>query len=489
MYTLIINHLTREKRYALVKNNEVEKLVIHQPQQQSSVGNIYLGTVEKVLPGMNAAFVGIGEEKSGYLHRDKLVSYVQNNDDKLLKESKSISSYVHQGEKLLMQVEKEAAGTKGPRLTGVIELQGKHLIYMPSGRYVAVSKKIEDDEFREKLRHFGHEIKEPEEGLIFRTSSKNESQNHLSAELEELRLQYKELLQSARSLKKPGKILENNVLLDEISEEIYRREITEIIVDDLSLKFDLQKKYQIPIQVYNGRENIFSAFRLEHEIDKALKRIVWLENGAYLIIDEAEALTVIDVNTGKYSGKQDLANTIVKTNEWAAIEAAKQIRLRDIAGMILIDFIDMKDEKDRNRIFKLMEAELRKDERRTKVIGFTPLGILQLTRKKTKPAISEALTVKCPSCEGTGRVLSPETVAFRLERELWEHLGGDCEAVLIESTEDVLRIFSGEQNIHKKRMEELLGMEIVFSEITSFKPFYEIRQFGTTEETKKKARM
>lgn len=487
MYTLIINSLTREKRYALVKNNVVEKLFIQQPKQQSAVGNIYLGIVEKVLPGMNAAFIEIGEEKSGFVHRDKLASYVQTEEGKDGKESKSISAYVHQGEKLLIQVEKDAAGTKGPRLSGIIELQGNHLIYMPQGRYVAVSKKIEDSQVREELRELGHEMKAPEEGLIFRTSSENESREYLLAELEQLRKEYKEIVQAAGMLKKPGKVLERNLLMDEISADIERLEITEIIVDDSDLKLQLQKKLQLSVQLYSGKENIFSAYRLEHEIEKALKRIVWLDNGAYLIIDEAEALTVIDVNTGKYSGKHELSETILKTNEWAAVEAAKQIRLRDIGGMILIDFIDMKEERDRKRIASLMNQELKKDERRTNIIGFTPLGILQMTRKKTKPAISEALTVRCPVCEGTGRVLSPETVAFRLERELWEHKWADYEAVLIDVTSDVQITFSGEDNVHKQRMEELLGLEIIFSLKESLIPGYEIRQFGTSEEIRMRA--
>ncbi|MBY0123948.1 Rne/Rng family ribonuclease [Bacillus sp. S/N-304-OC-R1] len=489
MYTLIINYTSREKRYALVNNSMIEKLVIQQPQQQSAVGTIYLGTVEKVLPGMNAAFINIGEEKSGYLHRDKLASFVQAQKDKNIKEMKSVSSYVHQGEKLLVQVEKDATGAKGPRLTGIIELQGTHMIYMPQGRYVAVSKKIEEQDLREELRQFGHEAKKQEEGLIFRTTSRNQPKEKLLDELEQLREKSKELQITAGSLKKPGKVLERDSMIEEIIEVMERLEISEILVDDLALKHELQVHCDIPIVHYNGKENIFSVYKLEHEIEKALKRIVWLDNGAYLIFDEAEALTVIDVNTGKYIGKHDLAETAVKTNEWAAAEAARQIRLRDIAGMILIDFIDMKEEKDRNRIASLMAQELRKDDRRTNIVGFTPLGIMQITRKRIKPAISEALMVKCPTCDGKGRVLSPETVAFRLERELWEHRGSDYAAVLIEATEDVQALFSGEQNVHKQRLEELMGLEIIFSIKLSPKPEYEIRQFGTSEEIRRKARI
>lgn len=487
MDKLVVNYVPRERRFACIKNNRVEQLVIDQPKQRSLAGNIYLGTVAKVMPGLNAAFVEIGEEKSGFLHRDKLAAYVQSNEDKLVKDKRSISSYVHQGEKLLVQVEKDATGTKGPRLSGLIEFPGDSLIYMPYGRYVAVSKKIEDAAAREKWRQFGYRLKEENEGLIFRTSCENKQVDELIAELEQLRMEYRKLLRNAEALKKPGKVFEEDTFEENILDEIKKMEDGEVIVDDLHLKNRLQKNSTLPISLYAGKENIFSAYKVEAEIEKALKRLVWLENGAYLIFDEAEALTVIDVNTGKFTGKQNCRDTVLKTNEWAAEEAARQIRLRDIGGMILIDFIDMKEEADRRHILSKMEAELGKDERRTNLVGFTPLGILQLTRKKTKPAITETLTERCQVCEGTGWVLSAETFAFRLERELWEHRGQDHQAVLVEATPEVAGIFSGEYGIHKKRMEDTVGFEIIFSLKESCKSYYKLRQFGDVEELRRKA--
>ncbi|MBP2240576.1 ribonuclease G [Cytobacillus eiseniae] len=482
MKSIIINNTTREQRYAVLHDQTVETLVINQPKQHSTVGNIYLGIVEKVLPGMNAAFVDIGEGKSGYLHRDKLASFLASNEEKEVKASRSISSYVHQGERILVQVEKDATGTKGPKLTGVIELQGNYLIYMPSGRYVAISKKIENNQMREKWRQWGYQIKAEAEGLILRTTSIEQSEETLISELNQLRDEYNELFLKSKAMKKTGKVYERNTFIDEILNLTKGNEAGEIIVDDVSTKAILEKNSQLPVRLYSGKENIFSAYRIEHEVEKALKRIVWLENGAYLIFDEAEALTVIDVNTGKFAGKSNYEETVLKTNEWAAVEVARQIRLRDIGGIILIDFIDMKEESSRKRIFHKIKEELSKDERRTNVIGFTPLGILQLTRKKTKPAILEALTDKCPTCEGSGRILSAETMAFRLERELWEYRINDSEAIHIHTTEEVARIFSGEQHVHKKRMEEIIGMKIIFTVIDTNMPFYEIRQFGEKAE-------
>lgn len=480
---LIVNSLTREKRFALLNGQTIEKFFIEQPKSHSIVGNLYLGVVSKVLPGMNAAFVDIGEEKSGYLHRDQLPAFVKSDEPKEVRNSRSISSFVHQGEKILVQVEKDATGTKGPRLTGIIELQGENIIYMPSGRYVAISKKIADERNRDRLRRFGKQIKTEYEGLIFRTSAENQSEAVIANELEELRNMYQELERTAASRKKPALLFEKDLFYEQLISEIKTIGRGEVVVDDIRLKNKIDQyvkaaKINMNVTLYTGKENIFSAWEIEHQIEKALKRIVWLENGAYLIFDEAEALTVIDVNTGKYSGKNDLHDTVVSVNLAAAEEAARQIRLRDIGGIILIDFIDMKKEEDRERVLQKIQCELTKDDRRTKVIGFTPLGILQLTRKKTKVAISEALTVKCAVCEGTGRVLSPETVAFRLERELWEHRLSDYDGVLIETTREVADVFAGGNDIHQNRLEELLGLKIKF-EITddSPKPFYHIKRF------------
>ncbi len=484
---VIINYTSREKRFAFLKEKNVERLVVNQPSRVSNVGHIYVGTVAKVVPGMNAAFIEIGEGKSGFIHRDKLASFVVNKHKNRDKGNQTISSYVHQGERLLVQIEKDATGTKGPRLTGIIEFAGNHLIYMPNGCYVAVSKKIESHPVREKLRRFGYTIKNEEEGLIFRTSCEGLTDDELIEEFTYLREQYQLLMSKAKNMKKPANLYNKDTFLDELDALLTKMDTAEVIVDDLSLMDNLKKRHMsLDFTLYNGKENIFSAFHVEQEIDKALKRIVWLENGAYLIFDEGEALTVIDVNTGKFEGKQNLEDTVLKTNKLAAIEVARQIRLRDLAGMILIDFIDMKNDAARDQISKQMEKELMKDERRTNLIGFTPLGILQLTRKKTKVSISEALMTKCSVCEGTGRVLSAETIAFRLERELWEYRNGDFEAVLIELSAEVKEFFCGEKDIHKKRMEELLGFQFIFSISSSPAPFYELRQFGNLKDLNRK---
>ncbi|NRD75986.1 Rne/Rng family ribonuclease [Bacillus sp. BRMEA1] len=478
MDKLIINYMGREKRYVFIHDQRVEKLGFDRPEQQSLVGNIYYGTVTKVLPGMNAAFIDIGESKNAYLHRDTIPSYVLSAE-----KNKSITSFVHQGEKLLVQVDKDAVGTKGPKVTGIVELEGNHLIYMPNGRYVAVSKKIADEHIKTQLRKLGTRIKATEEGLIFRTSSITAEETELQSELDDLRQQYQELLKRTSVLKKTGIIFQKDTFFERIQEQIAKMTSGEVVTDDLEIKKILeQKSPHLHYAFYSGKENIFSVFRVEQEIEKALKRIVWLDNGSYLVFDETEALTVIDVNTGKFSGKTDYQDTVLKTNQLAAMEILRQLRLRDIGGIILIDFIDMVRVPDRQMILQLIESELAKDAKRTKVIGFTELGILQLTRKRTKEAISGTLQKKCPICDGTGRILSAETIAFRLERELLEHRNSDFEAVLIETTLEVKAELLGPDERFRSSLEELLHLTIYFSIQSSANPYYIVKQLGSRQE-------
>jgi ribonuclease G len=480
--TLVINYTAREKRFAYSQDNQVEKLVFDRPEHQSLVGNIYYGTITKVLPGMNAAFIDIGEAKNAYLHRDVLPAYVLSPQ-----KNGSITSFVHQGEKLLVQVDKDAVGTKGPKVSGIIEIEGNHLIYMPSGRYVAVSKKIADENRKAALRRLGGRLKTAEEGLIFRTSSMTATEAEIQDELDHLRRQYQELLRKAAALKKPGVIFQKDTFIEQVQTQAAKMTAGEVIVDDLALKKLLeQKNSQLKVSYYNGKENIFSVYKVEQEIEKALKRIVWLDNGSYLVFDETEALTIIDVNTGKFSGKADYQDTVFKTNQLAAREVIRQLRIRDIGGIVLIDFIDMHREQDKQTILDTIEKEIRKDEKRTKVIGFTPLGILQLTRKRTKVALSGALQVKCPVCDGTGRILSPETLAFRLERELLEHRHSDFEAVLVETTNEVKAALLGSNEQFRSGLEELLHLTIYFSIQPSIEPYYLIKQFGTDSEIAEK---
>ncbi|WP_042459170.1 Rne/Rng family ribonuclease [Neobacillus dielmonensis] len=483
METLIINYKSREKRFAYLRDNSIEKIMIDRPEQHSLVGNIYYGTITKVLPGMNAVFVNIGEDKNAYLHRNELPAYLFSAD-----KQKNITSFAHQGEKLLVQVNKDATGTKGPRVTGIIEIQGNNLIYLPNGQYISVSKKIADEQQKARFRKLGSRLTTKEEGLIFRTSSINSTEEEIQQEFDSLRDKYHEMQTKAASLTKPGILYQQDTFLELVANQAVRMKNGEIVVDDLEIKKWLEQKHlTAAVTFYNGKENIFSAHTVEQKLEKALKRIVWLDNGSYLIFDETEALTIIDVNTGKFSGKADYRDTVFKTNLLAAKEIMHQLRLRDIGGIVVIDFIDMSREQDKQAILDIMKQEIDRDDKRTKLIGFTPLGILQLTRKKTKVTLSEALQIKCPTCDGTGRILSPETVAFRLERELLEHRMSDDEAVWIETTPDVKTALLGPEEEHRGLLEQMVQLKLYFSLQHSVEPYYVLKQFGDGDEIAQKA--
>ncbi len=489
---LIINCSGREKRAAFIHNGKAGQIEIGREETRSLVGGIFLGIVTKVLPGMNAAFIDIGTDKNAYLHRDSLAEYVQSGLPNEERERKSISAFVRQGERLLVQVEKDPVGTKGAKVTGIIEVPGTHLVYMPAGNYLAVSKKISDSGRREELRVLGREARLEGEGLIFRTSAGGAVDEEIVSEIDRLRREAEGLLQKAAEMKKPGLVAQADVFVDKLLPIIERMESGEVAADDSGLLSELKMRFggikkELVFSFYSGKENILAAHGVEAELEKLLKRVVWLENGAYLLIEETETLTAIDVNTGKFSGKNSLQDTVLKTNLLAAEEIARQIRLRDLAGMILVDFIEMKTDEERSRVSAKMDAELRKDNRRTRNAGFTALGIFQLTRKRLGPSLSETLTVKCPSCGGTGRISSPETEAFKLERELWEHRGSVEEAVLVEASPSVKKVFEGEAGIHLKRLQEALGMLIIIKPVENAVNFYAVKQFGTAGELRKKA--
>lgn len=478
MEKMLVNMKSREKRFAYLFNNKLERLYIEQPQQKSAVGNIYVGIVTKVAPGMNAAFVDIGEVKNCYLPKDKLASYSADDSSFNEKKNRSISTYIKQGEKVLVQVVKDATGTKGPKLTGIVELQKDNLVYMPYGRYIAVSKKLADQKLQQQLRSVGKKLTAQSEGLIFRTSAANASEAELTAEVDELRQKYTELLRQAATAKKPALLLANNDYERELFRILEKMESGEVFVDTQEEAKGWSSVFpKLTFHYYADNKNLFSFFAVEKDIEDALKRIVWLEKGAYLIIDETEAATIIDVNTGKYEGKHNLEQTAFDTNRYAALEAARQLKVRDLSGIILIDFIDMPKEHER-KIEEIMKKELQKDSRQTKVIGFTALGILQITRKKTVVPLSQAVKTKCPVCDGTGAVMSAESMAFKLERELWEYERSDHDLIEVEAQREVIKVFSGKDKQHLKRLEEILGMQITLHERDFAIPDFHIKYIG-----------
>ena len=474
MRKIIINEKTKEGRCALLENNLLSE--IHQTYsfEDEIVGNIYIGRVTKVLPGMQSAFIDLGLKQNGYIHRNDLISFQLNGT----RGSKtSISHYIREGDLLVVQVVKEGTDQKGPKLTTNIEFGGKLLVYMPYGDYVAVSKKLSDDKERNRLLHIAHELRKENEGLLFRTASLNQPEEVLREEYIGLKLKFQSL--QKKNGKKPVCVFEARSFVDRILNELAIKADDTIISDQLDRVQNLRRQFPDTTIIYHdAKEAIFSTYKINPEIDKLLKQIVWLKNGSNIVVEQTEAMTIIDVNTAKFSGKLSMRDTVLKTNQIAAKEIAKQIRLRNVSGIILVDFIDMKHKEDQKIIIETISQEMKKDRVQHKIIGFTELNILQLTRKKVRQSIEVSLTETCQTCLGTGRVPSTESIAYNLERALWEYQYMDDEAVWVEATAGVIELLKGVDGEHLKKLEDALKFKVICTEISTAVPSYHIKQIG-----------
>ncbi|KHF40932.1 RNAse G [Halalkalibacter okhensis] len=480
---------TRERRAAIVENDRVVELMVERTLENRIVSNVYRGRVVNVLPGMQAAFVDIGREKNGFLYRDDLLSFHLSNEDEEKKKERSISEFVKQGEELLVQVTKEGFGSKGPRLTGVVSFPGQFLVYMPEGDYVGVSRRFSNEAERERWRDIAEGIIEGNEGLIIRTSCEGKQAEVITQEFHFLRKLWKELWKEGKTKKAPALIHQDSGLIERIVRDFSFADIDKMVVDRLD-DYQVLKELLEPfpkladsLSLYREKENIFSAYGIEKELERALRRQIWLKNGAYLMIDQTEALTVIDVNTGKFTGKTNLHDTVRKTNSEAAKEIARQLRLRDISGIIVIDFIDMKRAEDREYVQNVFEKALKHDRTKTNVLGMTGLGLLEMTRKKVRQNLQSSLSKTCPTCSGKGVVLSDEAQAFKIERQLWEYRGMDEEALVLELPAPVSTVLFGQKGEHLKRLEEALGFRIlVYPNKRLQEEKFSFRYIGTLDE-------
>lgn len=476
---------TRERRAAVVEHGRVVELMIERPLQNRIVSNVYRGRIVNVLPGMQAAFVDIGREKNGFLYRDDLLSFHLSEEEEETKKQRSISDFVRQGEEVIVQVTKEGFGTKGPRLSGVVSFPGQFIVYMPEGGYVGVSRRFSSESERERWRDIGDQLIEDKEGLIIRTSCEGQAAEVIERELQFLRKCWRELWKKEKNRKAPALIHQDSGLIERIVRDFSYADIEEMVVDSRD-EYHLLKVLLEPfpalrekLSLYREKENIFTAFGIEKELERALRRQVWLKNGAYLMIDQTEALTVVDVNTGKFIGQTDLHDTVRKTNSEAAKEIAKQLRLRDISGIIVIDFIDMKREQDREHVLAVFENALKQDRTKTNVLGITGLGLVEMTRKKIRQNLQASLSKNCPTCSGKGVVLSDEAQAFKIERQLWEHRGLAVEALVLELPSSVSTVLFGTKGEHLKRLEEALGFRIlVYPNKKMAEESYAIRYVG-----------
>lgn len=428
---ILVDANTFATRVAVVEDGTPVELYVEQEGSERLVGNIYLGKVQNVLPGMQAAFVDIGLEKNAFLYAgDVFFPGDQYDGLEQLPQSRKITDLLRPGQNILVQVAKDPVGTKGARVTTHITLAGRSLVLMPTVDYVGVSRRIEKEEERNRLRKILHEIKPKNMGVIVRTASTGKTKEAFQEDLDSLLKLYADIDKKSKKGKVPRLMHAEQSLLFRTVRDLLMKDVDRVFVNDQKTFDELREVADVMAPKLKARilfkdsEALFDRYDTEAKIEKALARQVWLKSGGYLVIDRAEAMTIIDVNTGKYVGKDNLERTITNTNCEAAEEIAVQLRLRDIGGIVIIDFIDMDREADRNLVLQTLKNAMREDHIRSHVFGFTHLGLVELTRKKTGRSIGDTLKCTCPYCNGEAKVLNPYTVFNKVRKQTLQVLKG-----------------------------------------------------------------
>jgi ribonuclease G len=493
---IVINADGPETRVALVEDGYLGELYIERKRERGIAGNIYKGRVERVLPGMQAAFVNIGLEKSAYLH----VSDVRGTPDDLKRliagdaaaagseeeeeaadaarvgTGARIEDLLKEGQEIVVQVTKEPISTKGARTTRYVSLPGRHLVFMPTVDHVGISRRISSDKERRRLREIVDSMRPPGSGFIVRTVAEGVSERDLKADMEFLIKLWNEVVRRAEGGRCPALIYNDLDLLLRTVRDLFTADVAKLIIDSRA-EYDRVKKFVAAImpdfdgviELYEGNDPIFDGFGIEIEIDRALERKVWLKSGGYLIVDEMEALTAIDVNTGRFVGKSSLEDTITKTNMEAAREVAEQLRIRSIGGMIVVDFIDMDRPHNREKVTRSFNEYLRKDRSKAAVTRISELGLIEMTRKRTRESLLHTLTEPCTACEGKGYTKSRRTVTYELLRELRRQ--GDLvegDTVLVEVHPEVAQVLQTTDRAFLEEMEKRLQKRIVVKARGSF---------------------
>ena len=419
MRSIIVNMVPEETCMAVLEDGELQAVEMERSSHSHLVGNIYKGRVQNVLPGKQAAFVDIGTGKNAFL-------YIGDGLPHETIESMPQNARIHIGQSLPIQIVKDAIGTKGPRATMHISLPGRNVVLMPTAAYIGMSRRIEDEAERARLHAIAERICPKGMGLIIRTVAAGQSEENLAADVRYLVRLWESILARYRLKSKGSALLYRDAdLLIRLVRDRFSADVDELVIDDkeayqrvCSLVEAISPELVGRIRYYEAKTPIFKAYHIEEEIDKLGAREVELKSGGFLVIDKTEALTVIDVNTGKYVGKTNLGDTVYQTNLEAAAEILKQIRLRDIGGIIIVDFIDMEKESQKEELLAYMRGQVKHDRTKTNIVDITNLGLVEITRKKTRQNIDSIVYSECPICHGRGRIESPETVAIRISRDI-----------------------------------------------------------------------
>jgi ribonuclease G len=461
---LLINVTPNETRVALVENGVLQEVYIEREGKRGLVGNIYKGKVSRVLPGMQAAFIEAGLERAAFLHASDIVN--GKNED-----SDAINALVSEGQHIRVQVIKDPLGTKGARLTTQESIPSRFLVFMPGAEYVGVSQRIEDEEERARLKELLEAIISDEKyrgGYIIRTAADGVSETELHADVEFLNRMWESIQERSEQAEAGTLIHEDLKLAMRMMRDLVSPDIEKIRIDSRETHSKAKKFAEkfIPevadrIEYYPGERPLFDLYSVEDEIQKALEKKVQLKSGGYLIIDQTEAMTTIDVNTGGFVGHRNLEETIFKTNLEAAQAIARQLRLRNLGGIIILDFIDMNDEEHKRLVLRALEKSLEKDHAKCHISQVSALGLVEMTRKRSRESLEHILCESCPTCNGRGSLKTAETVCFEIFREiLREARQFEAQTFLVMASQDVIDRLVDEESTSIAELESFIGKPI-----------------------------
>ncbi len=468
---ILINVTPCETRAVVVDNGVLQEVFIERTEYRGLVGNIYKGKVCRVLPGMQAAFVEIGLARAAFLHASDISIPGGHTGDLQETEVPPIESLLREGQEILVQVIKDPMGTKGARLTTQLSVSSRYLVYMPDTQGVGVSLKIEDETERERLKGvLASQLEENNGGYILRTAAEGVTETDLAADLQFLHRLWAKLMDRKATIKCSEPLYEDLPLALRSLRDLFSPDIERIRIDSQST-FDSAVKFAegfmpecvLRLEHYQSNDPLFDLFGVEDEIRKALERKVSLKSGGYLIFDQTEAMTTVDVNTGGFVGHKNLEETIFKTNLEAARAIARQLRLRNLGGIIILDFIDMDEEEHREQVIATLEKAMMSDRARHNICGVSELGLVEMTRKRSRESLGHVLCEPCPACDGKGYAKSIETVCYEIYREiLREAKQYETSRFLVLASLDVIDKLSDEDSTYVAELEEFIGKPIEF---------------------------
>jgi len=483
---ILINVTFDEVRVGLLENGQLVEFYVERKKDTSLVGNIYKGKVVKVLPGMQSAFVDIGLEKAAFLYVADIKADIESYAPFLEEEEETeeiqiqikkdrqdvpIEDLIQEGQEIIVQVAKDPIGSKGARVTSYVTIPGRYLVLMPGLDHVGISRRITGEDERQRLKDIVEEIRPKGYGLIIRTASEGADAEELKGDLEFLRFIWENIQEKKDKASAPTLLYSDLDLVFRSVRDLMSQDVERMIIDS-RLEYERIRdfvntyfeKLAHRIELYDGPEPLFDAFGVELDIARALGRKVWLKSGGYIVIDQTEAMTVIDVNTGKFVGKENLEDTILKTNLEAVKEIAYQIRLRNLGGIIIIDFIDMEEPGNREKLFNAFREALKRDKAKNTIYNISELGLIQMTRKRVRESLGRTLCNTCPYCEGKGFVLSPRTICFEIFRKIEKMTITHGASVLITAHPYVAELLSDEESYAVEEIEKTRGIEVIIKE-------------------------